>query len=118
MQASPRPLLTATRIKGLVRPRLAEDDPKPWLRKMWCMPQVDSAFVARMEDALDLYAEGADRSHPVVCFDESPTQLIGEVRKPIPAAPGQLERYDCEYWRNGDHEEVWGSRQTGRTTKT
>jgi hypothetical protein len=37
----------------------------------------------------------------VVCFDESPTQLIGEVRQPIPAAPGQLERYNCEYKRNG-----------------
>ncbi len=38
---------------------------------------------------------------PVVCFDESPTQLIGEVRLPIPAEPSQLERYDCEYKRNG-----------------
>ena len=37
----------------------------------------------------------------MVCFDESPTQLIGEVRQPIPAKPGQLERYDCEYRRNG-----------------
>ena len=37
----------------------------------------------------------------MVCFDESPTQLIGEVRQPIQAAPGQLERYDCEYKRNG-----------------
>jgi hypothetical protein len=36
-----------------------------------------------------------------VVFDESPTQLIGEVRSPIPAAPRQLERYDCEYRRNG-----------------
>ena len=34
-------------------------------------------------------------------FDESPTQLIGEIRQPIPAAPGQIERYDCEYKRNG-----------------
>ena len=42
-----------------------------------------------------------DPKRPVVCFDESPTQLIGEVRQPIPAKPGQLERYDCEYRRNG-----------------
>jgi len=54
-----------------------------------------------MEDVLDLYAETPDSQRPVVCFDESPTQLIGEVRQPIPAAPGQLERYDCEYRRNG-----------------
>jgi DDE superfamily endonuclease len=42
-----------------------------------------------------------DPKRPVVCFDESPTQLIGEVRQPIKAEPGQLERYDCEYKRNG-----------------
>jgi transposase len=84
-----------------VRRRLAEDDLKPWRRDMWCIPQVDGSYVARMEDVLDLYAEEPDPSHPVVCFDESPTQLIGEVREPIPAAPGQPERYDCEYRRNG-----------------
>ena len=39
--------------------------------------------------------------HLVVCFDESPTQLIGEVRQPVPAAPGKIARYDCEYRRNG-----------------
>ena len=50
---------------------------------------------------LDLYAEAPDPLRPLVCFDESPTQLIGEVREPIPAKPGQLERYDCEYQRNG-----------------
>jgi hypothetical protein len=54
-----------------------------------------------MEDVLDLYAEAPDPKRPVVCFDESPTQLIGEVRRPISATPGQLERYDCEYRRNG-----------------
>jgi transposase len=84
-----------------VRRRLAEDDLKPWRRDMWCIPQVDGAYVARMEDVLDLYAEEADPKNPVVCFDESPTQLIGEVRQPIPPAPGQPERYDCEYRRNG-----------------
>jgi transposase len=84
-----------------VRRRLAEDDLKPWRRNMWCIPQVDGTYVARMEDVLDLYAEDADPKHPVVCFDESPTQLVGEVREPIPAEPGQPERYDCEYRRNG-----------------
>jgi hypothetical protein len=38
--------------------RLPEDDLKPWLRKMWCIPRVDGPYVARMEDVLDLYAEG------------------------------------------------------------
>ena len=84
-----------------VRRRLAENDLKPWRKDMWCIPQVDGEYVARMEDVLDLYAEEPDPKRPVVCFDESPTQLIGEVRQPIPAEPGQLERYDCEYKRNG-----------------
>ena len=72
-----------------VRRRLAEDDLKPWRRDMWCIPQIDGEYVARMEDVLDLYAEPADPKRPVVCFDESPTQLIGETRAPIPAKPGQ-----------------------------
>jgi transposase len=84
-----------------VRRRLAENHLKPWRRKMWCIPQIDAEYVARMEDVLDLYAEEADPQRPVVCFDESPVQLIGEVRQPIPPEPGQIERYDCEYRRNG-----------------
>jgi transposase len=84
-----------------VRRRLAENDLKPWRKDMWCIPAVDADYVARMEDVLDLYAEVPDPKRPVVCFDESPVQLIGEVRQPIPAKPGQIERYDCEYRRNG-----------------
>src|ERR1700716_1192243 len=49
-----------------VRRRLAEDDLKPWQRKMWCIPQVDGTYVARMEDVLDLYAETPDTGRPVV----------------------------------------------------
>jgi hypothetical protein len=84
-----------------VRRRLAENDLKPWRKDMWCIPQVDAEYVARMEDVLDLYAQQPDPNRPMVCFDESPVQLIGEVRPRIPARPGQLERYDCEYKRNG-----------------
>lgn len=84
-----------------VRRRLAENHLKPWRKDMWCIPKVDAEYVARMEDVLDLYAEAPDPTRPVICFDESPTQLIGEVRQPIPAQPGRLERYDCEYKRNG-----------------
>ena len=87
--------------RDTVRRRLAENEIKPWRKDMWCIPQVDAEYVARMEDVLDLYAEEPDPKRPVVCFDESPTQLIGEVRQPIPAQPGQIERYDCEYKRNG-----------------
>jgi transposase len=37
-----------------VRRRLAENDLKPWRKDMWCIPQVDAEYVARMEDVLDL----------------------------------------------------------------
>jgi len=84
-----------------IRRRLAENDLKPWRKDMWCIPRVDAAYVAAMEDVLDLYAQAPDPDQPVICFDESPIQLIGEVRQPIPAKPGQRERYDCEYRRNG-----------------
>lgn len=84
-----------------IRRRLLENELKPWRKDMWCIPKIDAEFVARMEDVLDLYAAPSDPLRPVVCFDESPTQLIGEARQPIPAKPGQLERYDYEYRRNG-----------------
>jgi transposase len=88
-----------TLSRETVRRRLAENELKPWRQDMWCIPQVDAEYVARMENVLDLYAERPDPARP--CFDESPTQLIGEVRQPTPAEPGQPERYDYEYKRNG-----------------
>jgi hypothetical protein len=62
---------------------------------------VGAAFVARMEDVLDLYAEPYDPQRPVVCFDEVPVQLIGERRSPLPMRPGTPERVDYEYIRRG-----------------
>jgi hypothetical protein len=84
-----------------VRRRLAENDLKPWQKKMWCIPKVDAEYVARMEEVLDLYVEEPNPDKPVVCFDESPVQLIGETRVPIAPKPGKVERFDSEYRRNG-----------------
>jgi len=84
-----------------VRRRLAEVDLKPWQKKMWCVPKLDPEYVARMEDVLALYAEEPDPELPVVCFDETPRQLIGEARVPIRAEPGKRARFDYEYVRNG-----------------
>jgi transposase len=84
-----------------IRRRLGENELKPWQRKMWCVPKVDAEYVARMEDVLDLYMEPPDKRRPVVSFDETPTQLIGETRVPIPQGPGRPERIDYEYCRNG-----------------
>jgi transposase len=84
-----------------IRRRLAEVDLKPWQKKMWCVPKLDAEYVARMEDVLALYAETPDAKRPIVCFDETPRQLIGEARVPVRAEPGKRARYDYEYVRNG-----------------
>jgi hypothetical protein len=69
---------------------------------MWCIPpQHSAAFVAQMEDVLAVYKRAYDPKRPVVCLDETSKQLIGEVRAPLPPAPGQVSRYDGEYVRNG-----------------
>ena len=54
-----------------------------------------------MEDVLDLYAQAYDEQYPQICFDERPCQLISEQRTPISAQPGQPERVDYEYVREG-----------------
>ena len=57
--------------------------------------------MAAMEDVLDLYAEPYDPQRPVVCFDETSTQLLADVREPLPAKPGRPRREDYEYQRGG-----------------
>ena len=71
------------------------------MKKQWCIPEVNAEYVAAMEDVLDLYAEPYNPPRPKVNFDETNKQLIQETRQPLPAEPGQPERYDYEYERNG-----------------
>jgi hypothetical protein len=54
-----------------------------------------------MEDVLAVYARPLDAHRPVVCMDEKPYQLLGQVRDPIPAEPGHDLKEDSEYVRNG-----------------
>ncbi len=54
-----------------------------------------------MEQVLDVYKRPYDERFPVVCMDESPRQLIDEVKTPIAALPGQPARHDYEYKRCG-----------------
>lgn len=68
----------------------------------WVIPSGESgAFVAHMENVLDVYKRPYDPRFPVVCMDESPRQLIRETRTPVPAKPGVLARHDYEYERCG-----------------
>ena len=64
-------------------------------------PDASAAFVADMEDVLEVYHRPRDPERPLVCLDETSRQLIAETRTPIPAKPGQPARHDYEYERNG-----------------
>lgn len=69
---------------------------------MWCIPpKGDAHFVCQMESVLSVYKRPRELLYPVVCMDETTVQCIKEVRAPITAKPGQSERYDVEYERNG-----------------
>lgn len=72
------------------------------MRKCWVIPpEQNGDFVAHMEDVLDVYRRPYDPRFPQVCMDEQPVQLIKETRIPLPLEPGEPERYDYEYERNG-----------------
>ena len=64
-------------------------------------PEANAAFVAAMEDVLEVYQRPRDPEKPLVCLDETSKQLIIETREPIPGEPGKPEREDYEYERNG-----------------
>lgn len=54
-----------------------------------------------MEKVLDIYERPYDPKRPVVCFDERPCQLLGDVMMPIAMKPGSCQRQDYHYERNG-----------------
>ena len=75
---------------------------KPHLKDQWCIPPGrDCEFVAGMGDVLEVYHRPYDPRRPQVNLDELSKQLVGEVRAPLPMRPGDVERYDSEYVRNG-----------------
>jgi hypothetical protein len=68
---------------------------------MWCVPELDDAYIAKMEDVLKTYEQPYNAEEPVVCLDEKPVTLHAEVRPPSAAAPGREARKDSEYERRG-----------------
>ena len=68
---------------------------------MWCVPELDEAYIACMEDVLETYERPYDPAQPMICFDEKPVTLHADVRPPRPAAPGREARQDSEYERCG-----------------
>src|ERR1700722_1957424 len=76
-------------------------------------PDASAAFVANMEDVLEVYQRPHDPQRPLVCLDETSKQLIVETRAPIPAKQGRKARHDYEYqrWRR---QSIHGVRAAGR----
>lgn len=71
------------------------------MKRQWCIGSIDALYLARMEDVLYLYNLPFDERRPLVCFDERPVQLLGEVCAPLPMKEGQPQRFDYEYEREG-----------------
>ena len=75
---------------------------RPHLNDYWCIPPKENAeFVACMEDVLAVYSLPYNPLRPVICLDEKPYQLLGDVRNPLPMEPGSNEKIDSEYERHG-----------------
>jgi hypothetical protein len=68
---------------------------------MWCIPEIDEEYQKRMNKVLDLYSEDYNPKYPIICFDEKHKHLIGDLKTKIPMTPGNLEKYDYSYSRNG-----------------
>jgi hypothetical protein len=74
---------------------------KPHLNKTWCIGTIDAQFIARMEHILWLYALPYDPLYPVICFDERPCFLIGELVEPLALQSGQVRKEHYAYEKNG-----------------
>jgi hypothetical protein len=68
---------------------------------MWCIEEIDPEYQKRMNKILELYSEEYDPKYPIICFDEKHKHLIGDIKSRIPMTPGNLEKYDYSYSRNG-----------------
>lgn len=80
---------------------LRNNELKPHLKHQWCLGQLTTLFLWRMEAILDLYERPYDPNRPLICLDERPCQLIEDVLVPLPLEPGKPKREDYRYKRNG-----------------
>ena len=68
---------------------------------MWCIPELNEAYITKMEEVLETYEKPYNPKEPVVCLDEKPVALHAEVRTASTAIPGREARRDSEYKRCG-----------------
>jgi DDE superfamily endonuclease len=71
------------------------------LKKQWCIGSITAEYLARMENLLHLYNLPLDYKRPVVCFDELPVQLVGDILAPLVMKADKPARFDYEYERSG-----------------
>jgi hypothetical protein len=90
-------------VESRKRPPSAEKNKlQPWRQDCWVIPPAENAeFVWRMEAVLEVYQTAYNPDIPVICIDEATKQLVRETQLPVAAQPGQPERIDYEYERNG-----------------
>ena len=74
---------------------------KPHLKRQWVIGKITSRFIARMEQILWLYGLPYDPLYPVVCYDECPCFLIGELVEPWAMQRGQVRKEHYAYVKNG-----------------
>ena len=84
-----------------VRRTLKKNKLKPWLNEQWCIGKITGDYLWHREDVLDQYALPYDPLRPLICFDERPCFLIGDVGSILPMSPGKAKRYHYEYEKNG-----------------
>jgi hypothetical protein len=65
------------------------------------MGKITSRFLARMEQILWLYAQAYDPVYPVVCLDERPCFLIGDIVEPLAMQTGQIRKEHYAYEKLG-----------------
>jgi len=71
------------------------------LKKTWCIGEMNALFLFRMERILDVYARPYNRSNPVICYDERPCFLIGELVKGFEMKAEQVKKEHYAYEKNG-----------------
>lgn len=74
---------------------------KPHLKGTWCIPTVSAEFIERMERIIYLYNQPYDPAYPVICFDERPCFLIGDLIEPIALQTGVIPKEHYAYEKCG-----------------
>jgi transposase len=96
-------VLTDKRItdisKESIRIILGNRDIKPWIHKMWCIPDVTEEFILKMEDVLRLYEKPYNKNEPVLCLDEKLVMLLDSKKEPY--SKNGATKQDYEYKRCG-----------------